>query len=180
MAYARHFERSTGRVQPCWTVKLLDIELEEDHVAVGDEVLLALLPDVAAFAGAGPAADADELVPGNGLRFDEAAREVAVDDRRRLRRGVAGVDGPGAGFLFAGGEVGTQAEQVVDRADERADARLGDAVRGEVLRGLLERQLGAETVTASAPWWVATQCRTSATSGFVSAVARSSSATLQA
>ena len=49
-----------------------------------------------------------------------------------LRRGVAGVDRPGAHFLLAGGEVGPQAEQVIGGADQRADAAL---LHAQLLRG---------------------------------------------
>src|SRR5690606_6362559 len=74
----------------------LDVELEQDHVTVGDDVLLALLTSEALVAGRSPAADADEVLPADGLGADEAAFAVGVDDPGGLRGGVAGVDGPGA------------------------------------------------------------------------------------
>ena len=55
---------------------------------------------------------------------DKAALKVAVDDARGLRGGVALVDGPGAHFLDACGEVGLQAQQLVARADEAVQAGL--------------------------------------------------------
>ena len=67
---------------------------------------------------------ADEVVERNGLGADEAALEIAVDDARRLRGGVADVNRPGAHFLDAGGEVGLQAQQAESRADQPVQARL--------------------------------------------------------
>jgi len=47
-----------------------------------------------------------------------------VDHARRLRRGGADGDGPGAGFLGADGEVGLQAQQFVGLADQAVQAGL--------------------------------------------------------
>ena len=103
-------------------------------------------------------------------------------------RGVAGVDRPGARFLLAGGEVGAQAEQVVGRADERRHARVRDAEVGEVLARLGVRQLGElgldlrgddDRLGAEVRLGVLADRRRRA-GEFVSAVASSSSATLQA
>ncbi len=69
----------------------------------------------------------DQIVVSDGFGFDKAALEIGVDDAGGLGRGVAGVDGPGADFFFAGGEIGAQAEQVISRADQRADAAFLDA-----------------------------------------------------
>ena len=63
-----------------------------------------------------------QIVVGHGLGLDEAALEIGVDDARGFRRGVAGVNRPGADFLFAGGEISPQTEQMIRGADQRADA----------------------------------------------------------
>ena len=118
--------RPVGRDAGCSEVSrvslLLHVEPELHHVAVLHDVFLALDPQLAGFAGLGVGAEADEVVEVDGLGRDEAALEIAVDDAGGGGRFVAGADGPGAGLLLAGGEVGAQAEQVIDGADERADA----------------------------------------------------------
>jgi hypothetical protein len=54
---------------------------------------------------------------------------------------VAGSDGPCAGFLFAGGEVGAESEEVVDAPDEAGDAGTGDAEVCEVGFGVVFREV---------------------------------------
>ena len=121
-----------GQPQHCRRVRGPDVEQEIQHVAVLDDVFLAFDAHLAGFLGAGFALAGDEVVVGDGLGADEAALEVGVDDAGRLRRGVAAVDGPGAHFLHAGGEVGLQAEQVVAGADQRGPdpVRAGPSARG--------------------------------------------------
>src|SRR4051812_29978182 len=77
----------------------LDVEPEVHHVAVLDDVVLALSPHLAGFLGAAFAAQLDEVVEGDGFGADVALLEVGVDDAGRLGAGVADVDGPGAGLL---------------------------------------------------------------------------------
>src|SRR5574337_287752 len=98
-----------------------DVEQEIQHVAVFDDVILPFGAHLAGFLRALFAAAGDEVVEGDGLRADEAALEVAVDHARRLRRGVADVDRPGAHLLRPGGEVGLQAEQL-DRKSTRLNS----------------------------------------------------------
>ena len=50
-------------------------------------------------------------------------------------------EGPGADFLFAGREVGGEAEQVVGAADERRNARIGDAEGLEEFGGFGRREV---------------------------------------
>ena len=113
----------------------LDVELEQHDIAVGDHVLLAFHAVQTLVAGGGDRTARDQIRIGDGLRLDEAALEVGVDDAGRLRRGVAVVDRPGPDLLLAGGEVGLQAEQVIRRPDQRAGAAFLDAE-------LLEERLG--------------------------------------
>ena len=56
------------------------------------------------------AACSDVIGVGDGFGADEAFFKVAVDDARRLRRGPARFDGPGAGLFRTGGEIGDEAE----------------------------------------------------------------------
>ena len=104
------------------------------------------------------AAEADEVVIGDGLGADEAALEIGVDDAGRLRRLGAARDGPGAHFLRAGGEIGDQAEEIVAGADQPVEARLGEAEARQELVLVRRREvtatsasIAAEMTTARAP-----------------------------
>src|SRR5690554_8149440 len=88
-----------------------DIEAEVDHVAILDDVLLALQAPLAGVLRALFAAQGDKVIIGDDLGADEALLEVGVDDPGRLGGGGADLDGPGAHLLHPGGEVGLQAEQ---------------------------------------------------------------------
>ena len=110
-----------------------------------------------------------------------------MDDAGRLRRRVADANRPGAHFLFAGGEVGLQSEQVVGRANERADAALlarrapsGTRSPSSGDRSTRSLSICALMTTASHARCVCTYSRTFFTYGFESAVARSDSFTLHA
>ena len=58
---------------------------EMHHVAVRDDVFLALEPHLAGIARAGLAAERDIVVVGDGLGADEALLEIGVDHAGRLR-----------------------------------------------------------------------------------------------
>ena len=62
----------------------LDVEAEQHHVAVLDDIVLALGAELAGVARAGFAAAADVIVVGDRLGADEAALEVGVDFARGL------------------------------------------------------------------------------------------------
>src|SRR5262245_33959603 len=81
-----------------------NIELEEHHVAVLDDVLLALVARLARLLRADLAATCDEIVVGNCLRADEAFLEIRVDHARGLRRLHAFSHGPGSRLLRPDGE----------------------------------------------------------------------------
>src|SRR5689334_14418987 len=97
---------------------------EVNHVAVSDDVFLALEAHLAGFLRALLAAAGHVVGIGDDLGADEAALEVRVDDAGGLRRGIALVDRPGPDFLGARGEVGLQAEDAVAGADQAIEARL--------------------------------------------------------
>jgi len=115
----------------------LYVEAEFYYVAVLDDVVFAFNAEAAGFAGLGEGAEANEVVEVGDFGGDETALEVGVDDAGGGRCFVTGVDGPCASFGFAGGEVGAKAEQMIDGADEGADAALADAETGEVFPGFV-------------------------------------------
>ena len=84
-------------------------------------------------------AEGDEVVVMDDFRGDEAALEIRVDHAGGGGGLVALVDRPGAGFLHAGGEIGAQAEQVIDGADQRGDAGIVHAHVLEKLGGFFRR-----------------------------------------
>src|SRR3954454_19497566 len=81
---------------------------EMHDVAVGDHVILALKPQLAAVARAGFAAERDVIVISDGLGADEAALEIGMDHARGLRRLSTVGDGPGPRLLRPGGEIGDE------------------------------------------------------------------------
>ena len=60
----------------------------------------------------------EQLVPADGFGADEMFLQVGVDGTRAILRASIDRDGPGAAFVFAGGEKGNHAQQAVSRADE--------------------------------------------------------------
>src|SRR5579863_6078495 len=70
-----------------------NVELEEHHVAVLDDVFLAFHAVQAFFAGGRHGTAFHEIVVGDGFGLDKPALEVTVDDAGGFRGGVAGVDG---------------------------------------------------------------------------------------
>ena len=115
-----------------------DVEAELDDVAVFDGVFLAFDADFAGDFGGGFGAGGDEVVVVDDFGGDEAAFEIRVDDAGGCGGFVAGDDGPGAGFLDAGGEVGAESQEVIDATDEVGDAGIGDAHFLEEFIGFLD------------------------------------------
>src|SRR5690348_5035876 len=122
--------------------RLLDVEQEVHHVAVLDDVVLALAAHVAGLFRALITAERDVIVVGDRLGADEAALEVGVDDPRRLRRRVADVDRPGADLLRPGREVGLQPEQPERGADEPREPGFGLPHLGEEERAVFLVHVG--------------------------------------
>src|SRR5690606_39826407 len=94
------------------------------NVAVFDDVLLAFQTPFAGFLGAGFAPVLDKVVVGDDFGADESFFKVGVNHASGLRSGGADLDGPGADFLHASGEVGLQVEQLVTGADHAVQTRL--------------------------------------------------------
>src|SRR5674476_1019647 len=89
----------------------LHVELEQQHVAVFHDVFLAFHPVEAFFARGGDGTEFHQIVVGDGFGLDEAAFKIGMNHARRLGRGVADVNRPGADFLFARREIRPQTEQ---------------------------------------------------------------------
>src|SRR5690606_18454354 len=102
----------------------------------------ALVARPAGFLGRLLAAEADEIVIGDGLGADEALFEIGMDDAGRLRRARSLLDRPGAHLLRPGGEEGDEAEKRVAGADEAVEAGLGEAERFQELLLLGIGELG--------------------------------------
>jgi transcriptional regulator with XRE-family HTH domain len=62
---------------------------------------------------------------------------ITMDDASGLRRGPAFADGPGARFLWADGEIGLQAEELVARVNEAVEARLFEALHFQEFGALI-------------------------------------------
>src|SRR3954468_14178691 len=93
------------------------VEAEVHHVAVLDDVVLALEAHLARFFRALLALAADEIGEGDDLRANEALLEVGMDYARGLRRRVAVMDRPGADLLRAAREIRLEPEQRISCMD---------------------------------------------------------------
>ena len=105
----------------------LDVELEEEDVAVFDYVFFAFGTEQSLFFDCLLAAVGEEIIRGVAVGLDEAALEVGVDDAGGSGGFGAAFDGPGADLLHTGGEVGDEVEQAVGRVDEAVESGLGQA-----------------------------------------------------
>ena len=105
-------------------------------VAVGDDVLLALQPQLAGIAGAGLAAERDVVGIGDGFGADETLFKVGMDDAGGGGRLGAAVDGPGPRLLGPDGEIGDEVEQ---RAAEEGAASVVISAKIEAEIAVLPR-----------------------------------------
>src|SRR5438874_5927474 len=106
---------------------LLHVELEQDHVAVLDDVFPSFHSVQSFLTGGGNGTAPDQVVVGNGLGLDKAAFKIAVNRAGGSWRGVTRVNRPGADFLLAGGEKSAQAEQMIGAANQGAGTRFRQA-----------------------------------------------------
>src|SRR5690606_11381278 len=99
------------------TVKLkrfgLHVELDKHHIAVLNDIILAFVARFPRFARTCFAPQPHEVFVGYGLRANEAAFKVRMDNAGRLRRLGALLYGPGARFLGARGEEGDEVQKLV-------------------------------------------------------------------
>ena len=120
----------------------LDVEFEEEDVAVFDDVLFAFGAEEAFFFYGLLAAVFEEVVGGVAVGFDEALFEVGVDDACGAGGFGTAADGPGADLLHARGEVGDEVEQAVGGVDEAVEAGLVEAHAFEEFGALGGFELG--------------------------------------
>ena len=113
-----------------------------EDVAVLDFVVLAFGAEEGAFFGFGFGAAIEEVVPGDDFGADEAAFEVAVDATGGALGGRAAFDGPGAAFVVADGEEGSEAEESEGLLEGGFDCAVGDAEVGAVGGGVLGVEAG--------------------------------------
>src|SRR5271170_3579680 len=102
--------------------RYLNVELEEEDVAVFDDVLFAFGAEEASFFDGLFATVFEEVGGGVAVGFDEALFEVGVDDARGSGGFGAAADGPGADLLYACGEVRDEVEERVRGVDEAVEA----------------------------------------------------------
>ena len=119
----------------------LHVEAEVDHIAVLNDVLLALAAEKALLLRGGNAAAADHIVEIDRLGTDKAALDVGVDLAGGLRRLGAVFDRPGAALVLAVGEEGDETEQGVRALDEAVEAGLLNAELFKEHRAILTVQL---------------------------------------
>src|SRR5574337_1614068 len=122
-------------------------EAEMHDVAVGDDIVLALEPELAGLPRARFAAKGHIVLVSDRLGANEAALEIAMDHAGRLGGLGALLDRPGARLLWARGEERDEAEGGVARADDAVEAGLAQADSGEIflLLGLRQdRDLGLD------------------------------------
>src|ERR1700716_85637 len=81
----------------------LDVEADVHHVTILDDVVATLEPQLALLTHRRVRAGGDQRLGINDLRPDEAPGEVGMDGRRRVERGLAGAQRPGAHLLLARG-----------------------------------------------------------------------------
>jgi hypothetical protein len=79
----------------------LDVETEEDDIAVLYDVVLALHADDSLFPRRCEASVVEEVLVIDDLRLDESALKIGMDFSGCLRRFRAFFDGPGAALILA-------------------------------------------------------------------------------
>lgn len=122
--------------------EILHVETEVDHVAVLDDVLLALAAQQPLFLCRRDAAAADHVVEIDRFGADEAALDVGVDLARGLRGLGAVFDGPSPALVLAVGQERDEAEQRVGALDQAVEAGLLNAELFKEHRAILAVQLG--------------------------------------
>jgi hypothetical protein len=103
----------------------LHVEQKVQYIAIFHNVVFALGAHFSGVFGALLAFVGEKVVEGDGLGADEAALKVGVNDACGLGGGVADVDGPGAHFFDAGGEIGLQTQEFEGGANEAVQAGFG-------------------------------------------------------
>src|SRR4051812_37821085 len=100
---------------------LLCREAEMHDVAILDDVVLPLEPELPGIAGARFAAQRYIIIVGNRLGTDEALFEIGVDDARGLRRARPFAHRPGTRFLRPSSEIGKEVQELVAGPDHAVE-----------------------------------------------------------
>src|SRR5204863_1172557 len=115
----------------------LIVETEMHDVAVGDDILLALQPQLAGAARAGLTAQRNIVIICERPGADTTLLKVGMDDAGRGRAPGAAMDGPGTGFLRPDGEIGDEVEQLIAGADQPVETGFLKPQRLQEFRALL-------------------------------------------
>lgn len=108
-----------------YNVCKLNVKAEEDHVAVFENVIFAFASYFAFFFGGVVVAAFEQRFPIDYFGADEAFFEVRMDFARGLRGFCSVFYRPGAGFLFAGGEIAYKPEQFIRSLYETIESAFG-------------------------------------------------------
>ena len=108
---------------------MLHVEAEQDDVAVGNHIFLALLADETLFLGGLhiAAAFVFQRIESDDFRLDKAALKIAVDFSGGLRRLGSLCNGPCPHFFFTRGEIADQPQKGIGFFDELGKPRFADA-----------------------------------------------------
>src|SRR6185503_13159524 len=102
----------------------LDVEAEQHHVAVLDDIILSFRAQLAGVSRGSLAAERDVIVVSDRLGADEAALEVGVDLSGGFGSLCALVHGPGAGFLWSRSVESDKTQQRISCVDHPIQPRL--------------------------------------------------------
>src|SRR5260370_10843005 len=117
----------------------LDVEANVQHVAVLDDIRLALEPLLAGARDLGVRAERDEIVPADHLAADEASRDIGADGVGGFDRGLPLAKCPRSGVLLTRTEERNQVQRLDEPAHDLAERGLAAAAE---LRGLRAGPLG--------------------------------------
>src|SRR4029077_9049950 len=99
----------------------LDVEADIEHVAVLDDVGLAFEPLPAELHDLGTGTRFDQIAPPDHLATDEPARDVRVDRRRGIERGLSATQRPRTGLVLGSREERDQIDGLEEAPRDLAD-----------------------------------------------------------
>jgi len=114
-------------------ISISDVEQELDHIAIVDNVFLALgALQTLGLDGGVIEVVGFQIAVANDAGTDEAALEIAVDLAGSLRCFGALADGPCAALLLAVGQEGDQAQQIIAGSDEVVQTAISSSVLAQM------------------------------------------------